>query len=112
MYQPNAVRWLTEFVCLPHQRDITQSRIEAMKSRTKRELIRNWEQILDGRDLARTTWELELDISAPQIIFTEQFTDSNSAMVVIDFGRLQLSSRSAKSENSFNITNENEDDGK
>nr|XP_015839049.1 PREDICTED: vacuolar protein sorting-associated protein 13D isoform X1 [Tribolium castaneum] len=91
VYQPNAVRWLTEFLCLPHQRDITHSRIEAMKTRTKKELIKNWEQILDGRDVARTTWELELDISAPQIIFVEQFTDNNSAMAVIDFGRLQLS---------------------
>lgn len=51
MYQPNAVRWLTEFLCLPHQRDITHSRIEAMKTRTKKELIKNWEQILDGRDV-------------------------------------------------------------
>jgi vacuolar protein sorting-associated protein 13D len=98
VYQPNAVRWLTEFLCLPHQRDITQSRIEAMKSRTKKELIKNWEQILDGRDVARTTWELELDISAPQIIFVEQFTDNNSAMAVIDFGRLQLSNHPARTE--------------
>lgn len=49
VYQPNAVKWLTEFICLPHQRDITQYQIEAMKSRTKRELIKNWEQILEGR---------------------------------------------------------------
>lgn len=83
-----------------------------MKSRTKRELIKNWEQILDGREFARTTWELEWDISAPQIIFAEQFTDSNSAMVVIDFGRLQLSSRPVKSENSSNMIKESEDDGK
>lgn len=41
----------------------------------------------------RTTWELELDISAPQIIFVEQFTNNNSAMAVLDFGRLQLSNR-------------------
>ncbi|CAH1990127.1 unnamed protein product [Acanthoscelides obtectus] len=90
VYQPNAVKWLTEFVCLPHQRDITQSQIEAMKSRTKKELIKNWEQILEGRVVGRTSWDLEFDISAPQIIFVEQFTDQNSAMAVIDFGKLQL----------------------
>ncbi|KAJ8964860.1 hypothetical protein NQ314_004578 [Rhamnusium bicolor] len=113
VYQPNAVKWLTEFICLPHQRDITQSRIEAMKSRTKRELIKNWEQILEGRVVARTSWELELDISAPQIIFVEQFTDENSAMAVIDFGRLQLRNNTDKFDPPVKaefITKESEDD--
>lgn len=90
MYQPNAVRWLTEFICAPHQRDLAQSRIEAMKTRTKKELFKNWEHMLDGRDAARTSWDLEFDISAPQIIFVEQFSNENSSMAVIDFGRLQL----------------------
>lgn len=49
VYQTSAVRWLTEFLCLPHKRSITHLQIEAMKSRTKRELIKNWEQMLDGR---------------------------------------------------------------
>lgn len=64
--------------------------------------------------MARTTWELELDISAPQIIFVEQFTDNNSAMAVIDFGRLQLSNYSVQNEASPKpdfITKESEDDG-
>ncbi|KAG5879440.1 hypothetical protein JTB14_025696 [Gonioctena quinquepunctata] len=90
VYQPNALRWITEFIYLPHQRDITQSQIEALKTRTKKEIIKNWEQIMEGRAVTRTSWELELDITAPQIIFVEQFGDQNSAMAVIDFGRLQL----------------------
>ncbi|RZC42308.1 vacuolar protein sorting-associated protein 13D [Asbolus verrucosus] len=113
VYQPNAVRWLTEFLCLPHQRDITHSRIEAMKTRTKKELIKNWEQILDGRMVARTTWELELDISAPQIIFVEHFTDNNSVMAVIDFGRLQLSNHPVRTDISTKpsfITKDTEED--
>ena len=64
--------------------------------------------------MARTTWELELDISAPQIIFVEQFTDNNSAMAVIDFGRLQLSNYSVQNEACPKpdfITKESEDDG-
>lgn len=40
--------------------------------------------------VAKTAWEVQLDITAPQIIFVEQFTDQNSAMAVIDFGKLQL----------------------
>ncbi|XP_044753631.1 vacuolar protein sorting-associated protein 13D [Coccinella septempunctata] len=90
VYQPNAIKWLIEFVCLPHKKNITQSRIEAMKSRTKKELIKNWEQILGGRIVDRTTWDLQFDISAPQIIFVENFCDQGASMAVIDFGRLQL----------------------
>lgn len=50
VYQPSAVKWLVEFLCLPHQdqRIITQMRIEAVKIRTKKELIKNWDKILDG----------------------------------------------------------------
>ncbi|XP_050302982.1 intermembrane lipid transfer protein Vps13D isoform X2 [Anthonomus grandis grandis] len=98
VYQPNAVKWLTNFLCFPHQRNITQSRIEAMKSKTKKEIFKNWEQLLEGRVVTRSSWELELDISAPQIIFVENFTDQNSAMAVIDFGRLQLKNNISSNE--------------
>ncbi|KAK4875461.1 hypothetical protein RN001_011883 [Aquatica leii] len=90
VYQPAAVKWLTEFLCFPHQQNITQMRIEAVKLRTKKEFMKNWEQILDGHPAGRKNWELHLDVSAPQIIVVENFTDPNSAMAVIDFGRLQL----------------------
>uniref|UniRef100_A0AAR5PHD2 UBA domain-containing protein n=1 Tax=Dendroctonus ponderosae TaxID=77166 RepID=A0AAR5PHD2_DENPD len=113
VYQPNAVKWMLNFLCFPHQRDITQSRIEAMKSKTKLELFKNWEHILGGRVVERSTWELELHISAPQIIFVENFTDQNSAMAVIDFGRLKLknnvSGLEPPSKPDF-ITKESEDD--
>lgn len=39
-----------------------------------------------------------MDISAPQIILVEQFSDPNSAMAVIDFGRLQLQSAPDRSQ--------------
>ncbi|XP_045474860.1 vacuolar protein sorting-associated protein 13D isoform X2 [Harmonia axyridis] len=90
VYQPSAIKWLIEFLCLPHKKNITQSRIEAMKSRTKKELMKNWEQILGGRMVDRTTWDLQFDISAPQIFFVENFCDQGASMAVIDFGRLQL----------------------
>lgn len=58
---------------------------------------------------------MELDITAPQIIFVEQFTDQNSAMAVIDFGRLQLKNNiegvEVPRKPEF-ITKESEDDGK
>lgn len=49
VYHPSAVKWLIEFLCSPHHRTITQMHIEAMKMRTKKEIFKNWEQILDGR---------------------------------------------------------------
>ncbi|XP_066151224.1 intermembrane lipid transfer protein Vps13D isoform X2 [Euwallacea fornicatus] len=113
VYQPNAIKWLTNFMCFPYQRDITQSRIEAMKSKTKLELLKNFEQILEGRVAARSTWDLELDISAPQIIFVEDFNDQNSAMAVIDFGRLQLRNNAFSAEPALKpdfITKESEED--
>lgn len=41
----------------------------------------------------RKTWELELNISAPQIILVEHFCDKNAVIAVVDFGRFHLSTR-------------------
>lgn len=62
VYQPSAIKWLIEFLCLPHKKNMTQSRIEAMKSRTKKELMKNWEQILGGRMVSLFLMLLESDI--------------------------------------------------
>ncbi|XP_056631377.1 intermembrane lipid transfer protein Vps13D [Diorhabda sublineata] len=91
VYQPNVVKWLIEFMYLPIQRDVAQFQLEAVKLKTKKELMKNWENIFSAGTVTRSTWELELDITAPQIILVEQFSDQNSAMAVIDFGKLQLS---------------------
>lgn len=104
VYQPSVVKWLTEFICLPHQRATTHSRIEAMKTRTKNELIKNWEQMLHGRNVTRKVWELQLDITAPQIFFVEKFNDPNAAIAVIDFGRLYLRNFVENSEQSANTS--------
>ncbi|KAF5273971.1 hypothetical protein FQA39_LY01087 [Lamprigera yunnana] len=102
VYQPSAIKWLVEFLCFPHQHNVAQMRIEAVKLRTKKEFIKNWEQILDGHPSGRKNWELQLDVSAPQIIIVENFTDPNSAMAVIDFGRFQLQNKL----NKFHTNNE------
>lgn len=57
---------------------------------------------------------MELDITAPQIIFVEQFTDQNSAMAVIDFGKLQLKNNVDNNERAAKpefIAKESEEDG-
>lgn len=124
---------------MPHQKSITQLRIESMKKRTKKELMKNWENILDGHVVSlvvlviyksnkspddnsnfanqseRKIWEYQLDITAPQIFFVEQFCDSNSAMAVIDFGRLQLKNNPETFERFQDpgelVSKESEDDG-
>ena len=90
VYNPFAILWLIDFVCKPHRYSSNQ-RLQAMKRRTRRQLMKNWEQILEGDFDYRSSWDLQLNISAPQILLVEKFTDSNAAVVVVDFGRLHLS---------------------
>ena len=64
--------------------------------------------------MTRKTWDLQLDIMAPQIFVVEKFDDNNSAMAVIDFGRLQLSNMTQEKllvEQEL-ISKNGEDDGK
>ncbi|XP_012282695.1 vacuolar protein sorting-associated protein 13D isoform X2 [Orussus abietinus] len=89
VYNPLAMKWLMDFLCGPH-RDSSDRRLQAMKRRTRRRLIRNWEQILEGDFVYRSSWDLRLKISAPQILLVERFTDVDAAVVVVDFGRLRL----------------------
>ncbi|XP_055550000.1 intermembrane lipid transfer protein Vps13D isoform X2 [Wyeomyia smithii] len=91
VYNTDAVKWLIDFLMKPHQQYDTRRKLEDMKNRTKMEFVRNWKNILEGHLNARKTWTLEFDIFAPQIIFVDNFADrQNSTIVVVDFGRLQL----------------------
>nr|XP_031830525.1 vacuolar protein sorting-associated protein 13D isoform X1 [Nomia melanderi] len=89
VYNPTVIQWLIDFICEPY-RSLSNQRIQAMKRRTRRQLIKNWEQILDGDFVYRSSWDLQFNISAPQILLVENFTDSNAAVVVVDFGKLHL----------------------
>lgn len=91
VYNTGAVKWLVDFASKPHQMFSTRRKIEAMKNRTKKELMKNWENILEGDLSVRKTWTFEIDISAPQIIFVENFGNKNGLVMLVDFGRLQLS---------------------
>ncbi|XP_014236722.1 vacuolar protein sorting-associated protein 13D isoform X1 [Trichogramma pretiosum] len=91
VYNPVAMRWLVDFVYEPHRRDaFNNQRLQAMKRRTRRRLMKNWEQILEGDSVYRSSWDLQLNISAPQILLVEKFNDANALVVVVDFGRLHL----------------------
>ncbi|XP_076167518.1 vacuolar protein sorting 13D isoform X3 [Ptiloglossa arizonensis] len=90
VYNPTVIYWLIDFMYKPH-RSSSNQRFQAMKRRTRRQLIKNWEQILEGDLVYRSSWDLQFNISAPQILLVENFTDSNAAVVVVDFGKLHLS---------------------
>ncbi|XP_076236647.1 vacuolar protein sorting 13D [Calliopsis andreniformis] len=90
VYNPAVIYWLIDFMCKPH-RSSSNQRLQAMKRRTRRQLIKNWEQILEGDFVYRSSWDLQFNISAPQILLVENFTDPNAAVVVVDFGKLHLS---------------------
>ncbi|KAK7067843.1 Vacuolar protein sorting-associated protein 13D, partial [Halocaridina rubra] len=47
---------------------------------------------MEGNLLVRKRWDVQLDISAPQIIIPEHFRDRNATLVVLDFGKLIFSS--------------------
>lgn len=38
----------------------------------------------------RRSWQVELDISAPQILFAEEMSSREGGVLLIDFGRLRL----------------------
>lgn len=90
VYNMDAIKWILDFVLKPHQQWNAKKKIEAMKNKTKAELIKNWENILEGDLSQRQTWTLEIDISAPQIIFVENFNVRNCPVIIVDFGRLKL----------------------
>lgn len=105
VYNIEPIKWMVDFVMKPHQLINTKKKIEAMKNKTKMELIKNWENILEGDLTERRTWTLEIDISAPQIIFVENFTLKNGTVVVIDFGRLQITNFTNTAINGATTTN-------
>ncbi|XP_043601959.1 vacuolar protein sorting-associated protein 13D isoform X2 [Bombus pyrosoma] len=114
VYNPTVIHWLIDFMCKPH-RSSTNQRFQAMKRRTRRQLIKNWEQILDGDLVYRSSWDLQFNISAPQILLVENFTDSNAAVVVVDFGKLHLSNNVQNNEviiksNSPELNSDDEDE--
>lgn len=90
VYNPTVIYWLIDFMSKPH-RSSSNQKLQAMKRRTRRQLIKNWEQILEGDFVYHSSWDLQFNISAPQILLVENFTDPNAAVVVVDFGKLHLS---------------------
>lgn len=41
----------------------------------------------------RKSWDIELNISAPQILLVEQFNDKDAILCIVDFGKLHFTNR-------------------
>ncbi|KAG8285050.1 hypothetical protein J6590_089294 [Homalodisca vitripennis] len=99
VYNPGAVKWLIDFFVRPFQtsdpsfRAAARQGYNAMKQRTKQEIFRNWDKILQGHLTARKTWDIDLAISAPQIFLVEHFNDKNAVLCVVDLGKLHFTNR-------------------
>ncbi|KAL5009745.1 hypothetical protein ScPMuIL_012050 [Solemya velum] len=64
---------------------------ETLKRQTRAELRHTIEQLLEGEEgMQAKRWDIQLDISAPQIIIPENFTDPNTPLVVLDFGNFRI----------------------
>lgn len=48
-------------------------------------------------------WTMKLDISAPQVIFPDDFQSGDSMLVVIDLGRILLTNSQGKKKNKNQI---------
>ncbi|RZF46007.1 hypothetical protein LSTR_LSTR006773 [Laodelphax striatellus] len=118
VYNPDAAKWLLEFFTWPHQNMDPSFRLaarqgyNAMKQRTKKELLRNWDSILQGHHNVRKSWDVELDISAPQIFLVEHFNDKNAILCVVDFGKLHFTNQSevAKEKKNEQVEEEEEEE--
>uniref|UniRef100_A0A0A9WG36 Vacuolar protein sorting-associated protein 13D n=3 Tax=Lygus hesperus TaxID=30085 RepID=A0A0A9WG36_LYGHE len=99
VYNPGATKWIVDFFTAPHQskesglRQAARQGYHAMKRKTKQQLLNNWDYIIYGQTATRKGWEVELDISAPQIFLVEHFNDKNAILCVVDFGKLRFSNR-------------------
>lgn len=99
VYNPGATKWILEFFTSPHQtmdsglRRAARQGYNAVKKKTKQQLLSNWESIVHGYAANRKMWDVELDISAPQIFLVEHFNDKNAILCVVDFGKLHFTNR-------------------
>ncbi len=69
-------------------------RIEAAKQRTKEELVKNLNSILDGGNdqpgARKQTWDVSVELSAPQILVPEHFVNKDALIMVLDLGKFRL----------------------
>ncbi|XP_030843346.1 vacuolar protein sorting-associated protein 13D-like [Strongylocentrotus purpuratus] len=85
-------------------------RYEELKIQTKQELASTVDSLLEGEKQTSEVkrWDIHFDISAPLIIIPDNFLNKDATLVVLDLGRLQLFSMTAKGRRSKKSENEAE----
>ena len=90
VYNPIVVHSVTDFFATPGQSRLNEkikaaafNRIEETKEELKRNL--NFDDDFDVSD--NKVWDVVFELSAPQILIPESFTDKDSLILVIDFGK-------------------------
>ena len=85
--------------------------LEEAKQRTKEELQRNFNTILEGEISERKVWDIAVELSAPQVLIPEHFVDKDALIMVVDFGKFYLTNRNYEETASLRETlNEADDD--
>ncbi|XP_054721064.1 intermembrane lipid transfer protein VPS13D-like [Uloborus diversus] len=126
VYNPQLLKCVTDFFSLHHGKcaadfsvselkltAAARARYEVLKQQTKAELQHKWDQILDGEDktVYSKGWNVELAISAPQIIVPEDILDKNSSVVVLDLGKVHFfNSRKDEFSRSGSVSEDLDDD--
>ncbi|KPJ12217.1 Vacuolar protein sorting-associated protein 13D [Papilio machaon] len=114
VYCAAAARWAQQFVAAPWGPRRT---IAHVRDQTRARLLTHWEHMLRAHPVLglpfssiclplknqivtlqsvrpgqgeRRSWQVELDVSAPQILFVEQLSARGTAALLVDFGRLRL----------------------
>ncbi|KAL4704505.1 hypothetical protein ACJJTC_007624 [Scirpophaga incertulas] len=60
------------------------------RRRARDTLSRRWAHMMRARDRQAGSWQVELDVRAPQIVVAERPTARAGALLLLDFGRLRL----------------------
>ncbi|CAH2268708.1 jg9244 [Pararge aegeria aegeria] len=58
----------------------------------------------------RRSWQIEMDISAPQILFVEDLCDRDASVLVVDFGRLRLANANLPEEEDVTVKSQSVDE--
>ena len=103
VYNPAVMNFLQDFFKIPEDlnkvaqlsqkiRDAAFHRMEEVKAKTKEEVRKNIGLILDDTHgtLWKKSWDVLLELSAPQIIIPEHFVDKEALLLVVDLGRLHM----------------------
>ncbi|KAK3098591.1 hypothetical protein FSP39_021054 [Pinctada imbricata] len=106
VYNPSMVKRVREFFSSRKMKyskasnlrltEAAMRQYEAFKAQTRAELQQTIENLMEGDEPQAKRWDVNFDISAPQIMVPENFTDPTSNMVVLDLGHLHFYNKSNK----------------